>query len=95
VCCPSAAWSLPSRRHPSIPPRRLPDVVLSDIGLPGMSGITGVRLLKERHPKLLLLMLTIYDDDERIFDCDVRGRVRVSLEEDASGPDCSKASRKR
>jgi DNA-binding NarL/FixJ family response regulator len=49
-------------------PRQLPDVVLSDIGLPGMSGIDGVRLLKERHPDLLVLMLTVYDDDERIFD---------------------------
>ncbi len=49
-------------------PRQLPDVVLSDIGLPGMSGIDGVRLLKERHPQLLLLMLTVYDDDDRIFD---------------------------
>jgi DNA-binding NarL/FixJ family response regulator len=49
-------------------PRNLPDVVLSDIGLPGMSGIDGLRILKERHPQLLLLMLTIYDDDERIFD---------------------------
>jgi DNA-binding NarL/FixJ family response regulator len=49
-------------------PRRLPKVVLSDIGLPGMSGIEGVRRLKERHPDLLLLMLTVYDDDERIFD---------------------------
>src|SRR5262245_24228022 len=49
-------------------PRQLPDVVLSDIGLPGMSGIEGVRLLKERHPDLLVLMLTVYDDDERIFD---------------------------
>jgi len=48
--------------------RQLPDVVLSDIGLPGMSGIDGVRLLKERHPDLLVLMLTVYDDDERIFD---------------------------
>ena len=48
--------------------RQLPDVVLSDIGLPGMSGIDGVRLLKERHPGLLVLMLTVYDDDERIFD---------------------------
>ena len=47
---------------------RLPDVVLSDIGLPGMSGIEGVRILKERHPNLLVLMLTVYDDDERIFD---------------------------
>jgi DNA-binding NarL/FixJ family response regulator len=49
-------------------PRQLPDVVLSDIGLPGMSGIEGVRILKQRHPDLLLLMLTVYDDDERIFD---------------------------
>jgi DNA-binding NarL/FixJ family response regulator len=49
-------------------PRRLPDVVLSDIGLPGMSGIQGVRILKKRHPELLVLMLTVYDDDERIFD---------------------------
>src|SRR3954465_2241079 len=48
--------------------RQLPDVVLSDIGLPGMDGIAGVRLLKQRHPELLVLMLTVYDDDERIFD---------------------------
>ena len=47
---------------------QLPDVVLSDIGLPGMDGIEGARILKERHPNLLLLMLTVYDDDERIFD---------------------------
>ena len=46
----------------------LPDVALCDIGLPGMSGIEGMRLLKEQYPKLLLLMLTVYDDDERIFD---------------------------
>ena len=48
--------------------RTVPDVVLSDIGLPGMSGIDGVRLLKQRHPDLLVVMLTVYDDDERIFD---------------------------
>src|SRR5947207_6765517 len=49
-------------------PHQLPNVVLSDIGLPGMSGLEGIRILKERHPDLLILMLTIYDDDERIFD---------------------------
>ena len=47
---------------------RLPGIVLSDIGLPGMDGIEGIRILKERHPDLLILMLTVYDDDERIFD---------------------------
>jgi len=49
-------------------PRQVPDVLLSDIGLPGMSGIDGVRRLKELYPSLLVLMLTVYDDDERIFD---------------------------
>jgi DNA-binding NarL/FixJ family response regulator len=48
--------------------RELPDVVLSDIGLPGMDGIQGIRILKERYPKLLILMLSVYDDDDRIFD---------------------------
>jgi DNA-binding NarL/FixJ family response regulator len=46
----------------------LPDVVLADIGLPGMSGIEAVRLLKEQFPALTLLMLTVYDDDDRVFE---------------------------
>jgi len=49
-------------------PRNLPDVLLCDIGLPGMDGIEGIGRLKERHPALLVLMLTVYDDNERIFD---------------------------
>ena len=44
-----------------------PQVVLVDIGLPGMSGIEGIAILKARYPELLLLTLTVYDDDERIF----------------------------
>src|SRR5580700_9748904 len=46
----------------------LPDVALVDIGLPQMSGIDGIRLLKKDHPQLAILMLTVYDDDRRIFD---------------------------
>jgi DNA-binding NarL/FixJ family response regulator len=46
----------------------VPDVVLVDIGLPGMSGLDGLRLLRERYPDSALLMLTVYEDDERIFD---------------------------
>jgi DNA-binding NarL/FixJ family response regulator len=48
--------------------RDLPDVLLLDIGLPGMSGIEGIRRIKDLHPGLSVLMLTVYDDDQRIFD---------------------------
>ena len=46
----------------------LPDVVLTDIGLPGMNGIEGTRRLKEMHPELVVLVLTVYNDNEKIFD---------------------------
>lgn len=46
----------------------VPDVVLSDIGLPGMDGIQGMRILKERYPEMTILVLSVYDDDDRIFD---------------------------
>ena len=48
-------------------PHNLPDVVLSDIGLPGMDGIEGIRRLKEKFPHLTVLMLSVYEDDDRIF----------------------------
>jgi DNA-binding NarL/FixJ family response regulator len=48
--------------------REMPDIVLSDIGLPGMDGIEGIKILKDRYPQLLILMLTVYDDDDRIFE---------------------------
>lgn len=48
--------------------RLVPDVVLVDIGLPKMSGIEGLRVLKGRFPALPLVILTVYEDDKRIFD---------------------------
>lgn len=77
--------------------RNMPDIALCDIGLPGMSGIEGIRILKERHPGLQLMMLTVYDDDDRIFDALCAGacgyllkrtspkRLLESLSEAASG----------
>ena len=46
----------------------LPHIVLTDIGLPGMSGIEGMRFMKERWPDMVIVALSVYDDDERIFD---------------------------
>lgn len=43
------------------------DILLSDIGLPGISGIEGVRLIKKRAPKCQILMLSVYNDTGRIF----------------------------
>lgn len=45
-----------------------PDLVLMDINLPGMSGIEGVRRVKEKLPGTEILMLTISDNDQDVFD---------------------------
>jgi DNA-binding NarL/FixJ family response regulator len=43
------------------------DVILTDIGLPGMSGIEGARILRQRFPSMPILALTVYDNDEKVF----------------------------
>ena len=58
---------------------RTPDVILSDIGLPGMSGIEGVKILKETYPAMTILMLSVYDDNDRIFDALCAGAVGYLL----------------
>lgn len=44
-----------------------PDVVLTDIGLPGMDGIEGIKVLRDKLPGVPFIALTVYDDNERIF----------------------------
>jgi DNA-binding NarL/FixJ family response regulator len=46
----------------------IPDVALVDIGMPGMSGIEGIPLLRRKYPSTVPVMLTVYEDDERIFE---------------------------
>ena len=46
----------------------LPDIILMDIGLPNISGIEGVRTVKTHFPAIQILMFTVFDDDEKIFD---------------------------
>jgi len=48
-------------------PRLLPDVALMDIHLPNLSGVECTRRLKELCPSVQILILTVYEDNERIF----------------------------
>lgn len=45
-----------------------PDVILMDIQLPGMSGIKGISLIKEKYDEIDIIMLTVYHDSHKIFD---------------------------
>lgn len=45
-----------------------PDVVLMDIDMPEISGIEGVKMIKAESPDTQIIMLTVFDDDEKIFE---------------------------
>lgn len=49
-------------------PLTTPQVVLMDIHLGGVDGIECVRVLKRRHPEILFMMCTVYEDDAKIFE---------------------------
>jgi DNA-binding NarL/FixJ family response regulator len=44
-----------------------PDVMLFDIGLPGMSGIEGIRRIKTALPEIEILVFSVFDDNEKVF----------------------------
>ena len=43
------------------------NIALVDIGLPGMSGINGIKILRKEYPDINIIMLTVYNDSTRIF----------------------------
>jgi DNA-binding NarL/FixJ family response regulator len=59
-----------------------PDVVLMDIDLPGISGIQGVWEIKKIWPEIKVLMLTVFEDDEKIFSAIKSGANGYLLKKD-------------
>ena len=70
-------WSTRSEQIPGSPP----DVLLADIGLPGMSGIEGVRRIHEWMPELPILMLTVHEDSDSVFSAVCAGACGYLLKE--------------
>lgn len=74
-------------QHPSVEqaleelPGEKPSVVLMDINLPGMSGIEGVRRLKQMLPDTQFLMLTVYEDTDHVFDALAAGATGYLLKQ--------------
>lgn len=66
-----------------------PDVVMMDIDLPGMSGIDGIRKLRQIFPDLRILVLTIYDESDTVFQALCAGLADIWLKK-LLLPDCWK-----
>lgn len=44
-----------------------PDLILMDINMPGMNGIEATKQVKEKYPEIKVMMLTVFDEDDKIF----------------------------
>ena len=68
----------------------IPDVILSDIGLPGMNGIDGIKKIKEIYPETDIIMLSVFNNSERIFKSICAGATGYALK-DTPLPELKKA----
>lgn len=62
-----------------------PDVILMDIDMPGISGIQATGLIKSRFPQVNVLILTVYEDDQKIFDAILAGATGYLLKKTPPG----------
>ena len=60
--------------------RAVPNLLLLDINLPGVPGSQGVRCLRERYPTLQVVMLTVFAEEQRIFESFCNGACGYMLE---------------
>ena len=61
-----------------------PDIILTDLGLPGLSGIEGIRMFRERLPNTAILALTIYENNDKIFNALCAGATGYLLKNTAA-----------
>lgn len=61
------AFSSPTQMLLELKREYAPDAILLDIGLPGMSGLDAIERIKALAPTTEVIMLTVYDDDDKIF----------------------------
>lgn len=47
---------------------QVPDIILMDIDLPGMNGIEGTQIIKTKYPLIQILIITVFENSERVFD---------------------------
>src|ERR1043165_10013898 len=66
------------------------DVILSDIGLPGMNGIEGIKKIKEGYPDTDIIMLSVFNDSDRVFKSICSGATGYALK-DTPLPELKKA----
>lgn len=76
-CCHSSYSSMEEALGKIHPP--LPDVVLTNLGFPRMSGVEGIGALKKKYPDLLVLVQTEFEDDDQIFAAFCAGAVGYLL----------------
>ena len=62
-----------------------PDVVLMDIDMPGQGGIKGVQMVKEAIPSTSVIMYTVFEDDDKLFQCLCAGANGYMLKKTAPG----------
>jgi DNA-binding NarL/FixJ family response regulator len=60
-----------------------PDVILMDINMPGADGITGLKEIKKKYPHIKVLMQTVFDDTDKIFECIRNGASGYILKKDS------------
>ena len=59
-----------------------PDVVLMDINMPGADGIVGLKKIKQQFPHINVLMQTVFDESDKIFECIKNGASGYILKKD-------------